>query len=274
VDDRYPISGRAAMAGPCSFEEAEALARRLVLHLAREMGRDEALRLLPSLLRALTGAEVDPLDSRMRQEVVQAARRLADLGLMAGTAGNLSVRESPTTVLITPAGLRKGEMRPDDLVRLDLQGNSLGSALRPSSEVQVHLAVYRARPDVHAVVHTHPPHATAFAAAGVPLDRPVLAEGVRLLGPNVPVVPFGAPSSRALVERLEPWLAGHDAFLLANHGALCLGGDLSQAVQRTETLEFLARVVLAARTLGGESLLSHRDLQAIETPQQESSRRG
>lgn len=278
MDDRYPIPDRAtpaaALAPPCTLQEAEALARRLVLHLARELGQDEALRLLPSLLRALTGSEAEPLEARMRREVVGAARRLADLGLMAGTAGNLSVRQSPTCVLITPAGLRKGEMRPDDLVRLDLQGNPVGSPLRPSSEYQVHLAVYRARPDVNAVIHTHPPYATAFAAAGVPLDRPVLAEAVKLLGPRVPVVPFGAPSSRALVERLEPWLPGHEAFLLANHGALCLGRDLSQAVQRTETLEFLARVVLAARALGGESLLSHRDLQDMEAPAGDSPIRG
>lgn len=257
-------------AGPYAAHEAEALARRLTLHLARELGTEEALRLLPALLRALTGAEVAPVEARRRAEMVQAARRLADLGLMAGTAGNLSVRESPTTILITPAGLRKGEMRADALVRLDMQGNRLDSSLRPSSEFQVHLAVYQARPDVHAVVHTHPPHATGFAAAGIPLDRPVLAEAVNLLGPKVPVVPFGAPSSRTLVERLEPWLAGHNAFLLANHGVLCLGQDLSQAQHRTETLEFLARVVLAARTLGGESLLTHGDLQSLTALQEKS----
>ena len=233
------------------------------MNLARDLGAEEAVRLLPALLRALTGEEVEPAEARLRRDLIQAARRLADLGLMAGTAGNLSVRESPTTILVTPAGLRKGEMRPDDLVRLDLEGRQLSSGLRPSSEYRVHLSVYRHRPDVHAVVHTHPPYATAFAAAGVPLDRPVLAEALVILGPKVPVVPFGTPSSMELVERLEPWLAGHNAFLLANHGALCLGKELAEAVQRTETLEFLARVVVTARSLGGESLLTRGDVRSL-----------
>ncbi len=244
-------------------DQAESLARRLTLRLAQDLGPEEAIRLLPALVRALTGAPPEPAQARLRREVVQAARRLADLGLMAGTAGNLSVREAPSHMLITPAGLRKGEMRPDDLVRLDMNGNQLSPGLRPSSEFRMHLGVYGVRPDVNAVVHTHPPHATAFAAAGIPLDRPVLAEAVLLLSPKVPVVPFGAPSSQQLVDHLQPWLADHNAFLLANHGAVCLGRDLAEAVQRTETLEFLARVLLAARMLGGENLLTHADLRSL-----------
>lgn len=244
--------------------QAETLARHLTLRLARDLGPEEAFRFLPALLRALTGEAPEPSALRLRREVVRAARRLADLGLMAGTAGNLSVRESSSHVLITPAGLRKGEMRPDDLVRLDMQGHREPSGLRPSSEFRMHLGVYSSRPDVGAVVHTHPPHATAFAAAGIPLDRPVLAEAVLLLAPKVPVVPFGPPSSQQLVDHLQPWLAGHNAFLLANHGVLCLGRDLAEAVHRTETLEFLARVILSARALGGESLLTHAHLRALD----------
>lgn len=250
-------------------DQAESLARRLTLRLAQDLGPEEAIRLLPALVRALTGGSPEPAQARLRREVVQAARRLADLGLMAGTAGNLSVRENPSHILITPAGLRKGEMRPDDLVRLDMNGNQLSPGLRPSSEFRMHLGVYGVRPDVNAVVHTHPPHATAFAAAGIPLDRPVLAEAVLLLAPKVPVVPFGAPSSQQLVDHLQPWLADHNAFLLANHGAVCLGRDLAEAVQRTETLEFLARVLLAARTLGGENLLTHADLRSLRQTRRE-----
>lgn len=120
-------------------DQAESLARRLTLRLAQDLGPEEAIRLLPALVRALTGGSPEPAQARLRREVVQAARRLADLGLMAGTAGNLSVRENPSHILITPAGLRKGEMRPDDLVRLDMNGNQLSPGLRPSSEFRMHL---------------------------------------------------------------------------------------------------------------------------------------
>lgn len=249
---------------PCPTQDLEGLVRCVTLRLARDLGAEEALRLVPALVRALAGAVVETSERRLREQIVGASSRLACLGYMGGTAGNLSVREPAGTVLITPAGLRKGDLRPDDLVRLDMQGNRVGGGLlQPSSEYRVHLKVYLRRPDVNAVVHTHSPFATGFAAAGVPLDRPVLAEAVATLGPVVPVIPFGTPSTWDLADRLEPWLEGHDAFLLANHGVLCLGGTLDAAVHRNETLEFLARVLVTARLLGGERLLSREELEKL-----------
>lgn len=257
------LSPQPGLGGPLPERDVAELARRVALQVARELGADEAARLLPTVVRALAGCTSEAADMGLRQELIRSARRLADLGFMTGTAGNLSVRESASTLLITGAGFRKGELGPHDLVRLDMAGNPVGSGPAPSSEFRVHLAVYRARPDVQAIVHTHPPVATSFAAAGIPLDQPVLAEAVSLLGPVVPLVPFAPPSTWELVRRLEPWLPGHQAFLLANHGVLCLGSTLAEAVQRNETLEFLARVLLAARQLGGGRPLGREDLQAL-----------
>lgn len=250
--------------GACPTHDVEGLARCLSLRLARELGPEEALRLIPALVRALTGAVADTAERRLREEIVRGGRRLAALGFASGASGNLSVRDTPGTMLISAGGLRKGEMTPDDMVRVDLRtGEVLGPAPRPSSELRIHLAAYRARPDVHAVVHSHPPFATGFATAGVALDGPVLAEALCVLGPSVPLVPYGTPSTSELAEHLQPYLPGHEAFLLANHGVLCLGATMSQALHRNETLEFLARVVLTARLLGGERLLSSQDLEKL-----------
>lgn len=249
--------------GPCPTDNVESLARCLSLRLARELGAEEALRLVPALVRALTGAVAESAERRLREEIVRAGRRLSDLGFLSGTSGNISVRDTPTTLLITGAGLRKGEMTPDDMARVDLAGNRLGSGPSPSSEFRVHVMAYRKRPDVQAIVHSHPPFATGFATAGVGFEGPVLAEAMSILGPKVPLVRYGTPSTWELAERLEPWLPGHEAFLLANHGVLCLGSTLTEAVHRNETLEFLARVVLTARLLGGERLLSQADLEKL-----------
>lgn len=119
----------------------------------------------------------------------------------------------------------------------------------------MHLLCYRRRKDVGGVVHAHPPVATAFAAAGVPLDAPVMPEIVLTVGP-VPLVPYAAPGSEELARALEPWVGGHDAFLLASHGVLTLGRDLREALHRMERVEHLARVTLAARLLGGPRALT------------------
>lgn len=249
--------------GPCRSDNVETLARCISLRLARDLGEEQALRLIPAVVRALTGAVAESAERRLRQEIVAAGRRLSDLGFVSGKSGNISVRDTPTSMLITAAGLRKGEMTPDDMCRVDLAGNQVGSGPCPSSEFRIHVMAYRKRPDVQAIVHSHPPFATGFATAGVALEGPVLAEALHILGPSVPLVSYGTPSTWELAERLEPWLPGHDAFLLANHGVLCLGTTLSEAVHRNETLEFLARVVLTARILGGERLLSQTDLEKL-----------
>ena len=186
-------------------------------------------------------------EAELRAAIVEAGRRLYAKGLVAGNEGNISVRHG-ARLLVTPGGACKGFLRPEDVVETDLEGRALGSA-RATSEILMHAAVYRARADVHAVVHAHPPVATGFAVAGVALDRPVLAEPVVTLGP-VPVVPFGTPSTSELARHVEQAIAGSHALLLANHGALAVGETLWRAWERMETLEQYARIALAARLIG------------------------
>jgi L-fuculose-phosphate aldolase len=141
----------------------------------------------------------------------------------------------------------------------DLDGRKLQGERNPSSEMQMHLEVYRRRPDVQAVVHAHPPIATGFAVAGIPLDRAVLAEVVTTLG-SVPIAEYATPSTRELPEAVRQYVQAHDGMLLANHGALTLGKDLFSAYYKMETIEHFAHISLVARLLGGERLLSREEV--------------
>ncbi|HXE72725.1 MAG TPA: class II aldolase/adducin family protein [Candidatus Nitrosotenuis sp.] len=248
--------------GCAAHTDLEGLARCLVLRLAEELGPDEALRLAPSLVRALGGFLVDAQELRARREVVWACRRMSALDFVSGTSGNFSQRLDSRTLLMTPSGMHKGDVVEDDLVRMTVEGQVLGSG-RPSTEYRMHLAIYQARPDVHAVAHAHPPFATGFAAAGLALDQPLLPETLMVLGPRVPLVPYGTPSTDELPRAMQPYLPDHQAFLLANHGAVTLGSTMAEAVHRMETLEFFARVLLYARLLGGEKLLTDEQLRRL-----------
>ena len=197
------------------------------------------------------------------REIVGCCRRLRDAGLVAGVEGNVSARIGPDRLLITPSGLPKGELRAEDLVEVDLAGNRRKGSRRPSSELDLHLRVYRQRQDCGAVVHAHPPTATAFAVAGEGLPGDVLPEIVLLMG-EVPCVPYATTGTPALGDATEPYLAHHVALLLANHGALTWGSDLSQARIRMESLEHASRILLAARALGRVSRLTRDQIDVLE----------
>jgi L-fuculose-phosphate aldolase len=175
-------------------------------------------------------------------------RRLYERGLIAGQDGNVSVRLADDLLLITPAGLSKVDVRPEDLVELGLDGTVRRGARRPSSEMAVHLRAYQRRSDVQAVIHAHPPTATAFAVSGVALDTASLAELRAGVG-CVPLVPYATPGTAAVADAFDPYWASHDAFLMAHHGALTVGRSLSDAHQRMESLEHGARIMWAARLL-------------------------
>ena len=191
----------------------------------------------------------------VRQEIVDVCRRLYERGLIAGQDGNVSVRLGPDSVLVTPAGMSKVDVRPDDLVEVTLSGARLRGYRQPSSEVFVHLRIYARRSDVRAVVHAHPPTATGFAVAGEGFDVDVLPEVIFLLG-RVALVPYAMPGTAALADRFEPFIGAHDAFLMANHGAVTVGPSLLVAHQRMESLEHAARIVFTARLLGRVNVLS------------------
>ena len=176
-------------------------------------------------------------------------RHLASAGLIAGRDGNLSVRLGPDRVLVTPSGLIKSLLTAGDMVEVGLAGRKRRGRRNPTSELDLHLRILRRRPDVGAVVHAHPPAATGFAVAGQEIPANLLPELIFLVG-RVPLVPFGMPGTPELGDRVEPYLAQHDALLLANHGAVTMGKTLDQAWIRMETLEHAARIIMAARAIG------------------------
>lgn len=182
-------------------------------------------------------------------DIAACCRRLAQHGLIAGRDGNISARASGDRILVTPSGVLKYRLTAADLVEVDRSGRRRRGRRNPTSELDLHLRILRRRGDVGAVVHAHPPAATAFALAGESLASFSLPELILLVGP-VPLVPFGMPGTRELGDRVEPYLEGHEALLLAHHGAVTFGRTLEEAWIRMETLEHAARILLGARLLG------------------------
>jgi L-fuculose-phosphate aldolase len=201
------------------------------------------------------------VDARTRALVVEYALRLHERGWVANHEGNVSLRLGPGRYLCTPTATSKARVTADSLIVVDDDGKVVAGRGKPFGEIWLHLAVYAARADVGGVVHAHPPTATGFAVAGVPLDQPILAEAVVSLG-TVPTVPWAAPGAPAAAA-LRPYLKQCDACLLASHGVLSWGDDLEQAYLRMEHVEQLARVTLVARQLGGAKELPPEAVPAL-----------
>ncbi|MGB4140027.1 MAG: class II aldolase/adducin family protein [Limnochordia bacterium] len=181
--------------------------------------------------------------ARLKEDIVEVGRRIYNLGFVAANDGNISVRVGDDEILTTPTGVSKGFMTPDMIIRVDMAGNKLEGELKPSSELKLHLEVYKQRPDVRAVLHAHPPVATAFAVAGIPLDKPVLPEIVISLG-RIPIAKYATPSTEELPASVRPYLEDHDAVLLENHGALTVGSNLFNALFKMEQIEHFAKISL------------------------------
>jgi L-fuculose-phosphate aldolase len=202
-------------------------------------------------------------EAQLRADIVEVGRRLYARGYTASNDGNISVRLDGGRLLMTPKSVCKGFMEPSMMCVTDLDGRKLAGDRDPSSEMLMHLEVYRQRPDANAVVHAHPPIATAFAVAGIPLDRAVLAEVITTLG-SVPIADYATPSTIELPEAVRKYVKAHDGMLLANHGALTLGGDLFGAYFKMETIEHFAKISFVARMLGGERLLSRQEVERLQ----------
>jgi L-fuculose-phosphate aldolase len=197
-------------------------------------------------------------------------RRLYERGLVAGPDGNVSVRLRDGSIVVTPSGMSKVDVTPDDLVLVDGEGRVLEGKGNPSSELRMHLRIYERRADVSAVVHAHPPTATGFAVAGESFMAPVLPEVILQMG-EVPIVRYATPGTADLADSFDPYLARHDAFLMANHGATTVGPTLEVAHQRMESLEHAARIILAARMLGRVNELSPADVKALRASREEQA---
>ena len=201
-------------------------------------------------------------EEKHRQEICAVGRWIHDRGFVASTDGNISVRLGPDRILTSPTCMSKGMMAPEDLVVTDLDGRRISGTRTASSEIAMHLLIYRLRPDVNAVCHAHPPTATGFAAAGIALDKPILCELVVTLG-EVPLAQYGTPGTRELSDAIEGYVRQHDAILMANHGVVTYGQDLLTAFMRMETTEHFAHVALVTELLGQQKLLSRPELEKL-----------
>ena len=200
----------------------------------------------------------------IKKEICEIGKRIYNRGMVAANDGNISVKLNDNEFLCTPTGVSKGFMTPEYICKVDADGNVIqaNGNFKPSSEIKMHMRVYKQRPDVKSVVHAHPTFATSFAIAGIPLTQPIMPEAVIALG-CVPIAEYGTPSTEEIPDAVEKYLQYYDAVLLANHGALAYSDSLLAAYHKMESLEFYAELLYKARMLGGPKELSEEQVQRL-----------
>lgn len=198
----------------------------------------------------------------LRREICHIGRRVYERGYVASNDGNISVRLDDERVLITPSGVSKGYMKPEEMCVIDMSGKLLRGSVKPSSEAKLHLKLYEERPDISSVCHAHPPYATGFAVAGLPLDQCVLPEVVVALG-GIPLAEYGLPGTDDIFKPLLKYIKDHDAFLLANHGAVTIGPSLLNAYHKMETLEHFAHILFVAKALGQVNVFDRGQVEGL-----------
>lgn len=200
----------------------------------------------------------------IKKEMCEIGKRVYDRGMVAANDGNFSVKLNDNEFLCTPTGVSKGFMTPEYICKVDAEGKVLyaNEGFKPSSEIKMHMRVYKERPDVQSVVHAHPLYATSFAIAGIPLTQPIMPEAVIALG-GVPIAEYGTPSTNEIPDAVSKYLPYYDAVLLANHGALAYSDSLLNAYHKMESLEFYARLLYQAKVLGGPKELTRSQVEAL-----------
>jgi L-fuculose-phosphate aldolase len=187
-------------------------------------------------------------ESKARELIIEVGRLMYERSYVVSSDGNVSIRLDENRVLATPTMTSKGRMTVDGLAITDMEGTALNEN-KASSELAMHLLIYKMRPDIHAVCHAHPPHGTAFSVAGLAIEQPILSEVILTLG-CVPLTDYGTPSTSELTDSMIPFVEHHNALLMANHGAVAYGKDLWEAFDRMETLEHTAKIAILSRALG------------------------
>lgn len=198
----------------------------------------------------------------LRRELARLGKRLYKLGFTPATSGNLSVRLDSKFVLATPTGVSKSSLSKEDMVIVDLDGKQYSGSRKVTSEIGMHLAVYNRRPDVSAVVHSHPPVATAFACAGRALDQPLCSEAIMTIG-AVPLARYATTGTDEVADSLAEFIPEHDAILMANHGVVTYGKSLMDAFMKMETVEHFAQITLIVGQLGSASPIQKDKLAAL-----------
>ena len=197
-------------------------------------------------------------------EMCEIGKRVYNRGMVAANDGNFSVKLSDNEFLCTPTGVSKGFMTPEYICKVDAEGNVIeaNEGFKPSSEIKMHMRVYKEREDVKAVVHAHPMYATTFAVCGLPLTEPIMPEAVLSLG-TVPLAKYGTPSTMEIPDAVSEYLPYYDAVLLENHGALSYSDSLMGAYHKMESLEFYARLLYQAKMLGGPKELTDEQVKRL-----------
>jgi len=200
----------------------------------------------------------------IKKQICDIGKRIYDRGMVAANDGNISVKLSDNEFLCTPTGVSKGFMTPEYICKVDANGNVIqaNAGFKPSSEIKMHMRVYKERPDVNSVVHAHPMYATSFAIAGIPLTEPIMPEAIIALG-CVPIAEYGTPSTEEIPDAVSKYLPYFDAVLLENHGALAYSDTLLNAYHKMESLEFYAQLLYQAKMLGGAKPLSDSQVQRL-----------
>jgi len=201
-------------------------------------------------------------ERKHREEIVRYGRTLHERGLVAAMDGNLSVRLKGDQILVTPTCVSKGNMRAADMVVVDMEGQRVSGRRNVTSEIGMHLLIYRMRPDIQAIVHAHPPTATGFAAAGIALTQPLVCEVVMGLG-CIPLARYGTPGTSELARTLEPFVPHYDAILMSNHGVVAYGDTLERAYMKMETVEHFAQIALVTHLLGRQQPLQEVEVQKL-----------
>jgi L-fuculose-phosphate aldolase len=203
-----------------------------------------------------------PSQRHYRSQIVQFGKMLHQRGYVAAMDGNLSVRLDERRILSTPTSICKGMMRPSDMVIVDVNGEWISGHNSVSSEIGMHLLIYKLRPDVRGIVHAHPRTATGFAAAGVALNKPLVCEVVIGLG-SIPLAKYGTPGTPELTDALAPLIPQYDAILMSNHGVVTYGADLHRAYMKMETVEHFAQIALITHLLGRQQPLGEPELEKL-----------
>jgi len=201
-------------------------------------------------------------ERKYREEIIRYGHMLHEHGFVAAMDGNLSVRLDRERILVTPTCVSKGAMRPADLVVVDAQGKRVAGKRNVTSEIGMHVLIYRMRPDIQAIVHAHPPTATGFAAAGMALTEPLVCEVVMGLG-CIPLARYGTPGTSELASTLEPFVPDYDAILMSNHGVVTYGDTLEHAYMKMETVEHFAQIALVTHLLGRQQPLNGIEVEKL-----------
>ncbi|NBO92044.1 MAG: class II aldolase/adducin family protein [Planctomycetia bacterium] len=201
-------------------------------------------------------------EHKLKEQICEIGRRLYNRGFAAANDGNITVRLNDKELLCTPTMVSKGFMKPEDICKVDYEGKQLAGSKRRTSEVLLHLAVYRNRPDVNAVVHCHPPHATAFAVSHEPIPKCVLPEVEVFLG-EVPIAKYATPGDQRLPDTIVPYVKDCNTILLANHGTVSFGPELENAYFNTEIIDAYCRILILSKMLGRVNYFGNQETREL-----------